>query len=270
MLALLGPSGCGKSSTLKMVAGIEAVTAGRILFDGVTHDQTEAMAMADCVAVMNDGELQQVGSPKSLYAHPANRFVAGFIGESPMNLFAAGVSAAKAAAIRVGDPRDPATVVGPLIRPQQCLFIAGQIEAAVAQGARLLAGGSHDGRSFAPTVLADVTPEMAICHEESFGPVTSLLRARDAEHALQIANDTAYRLSSANITNDLQKAFDFALRSESGMVPINDTTIADEPHIAFGGVKGSGFGREGGRASMEEMTELKSITVQLGQRAYPF
>jgi len=111
---------------------------------------------------------------------------------------------------------------------------------------------------------------MSIYHEESFGPVTSLIEARDSEHALEIANDTAYGLSSAIVTNDLQKAFDFALRSEAGMVHINDTTIADEPHIAFGGVKGSGVGREGGRASIEEMTELKWITVQLGKRAYPF
>lgn len=176
----------------------------------------------------------------------------------------------KAAGIRVGDPRDPATVVGPLIKPEQCEFIAAQIAEAQRQGARVLAGGSFDGPFFQPTVLADVTPAMRIYHEESFGPVTSLIRARDSEHALEIANDTAYGLSSAIITNDLQKAFDFSLRSEAGMVHVNDTTISDEPHIAFGGVKGSGFGREGGRASIEEMTELKWITVQLGQRQYPF
>jgi aldehyde dehydrogenase (NAD+) len=161
-------------------------------------------------------------------------------------------------------------VVGPLIRPQQCEFIAGQIADAVAKGAKVLTGGLFDGPYFQPTVLADVTPEMTIYHEESFGPVTSLICADDAEHALAIANDTAYGLSSAVITNDLQKAFDFALRSEAGMVHINDTTISDEPHIAFGGVKGSGFGREGGRVAIEEMTELKWITVQMGKRSYPF
>ena len=176
----------------------------------------------------------------------------------------------KAKGIRVGDPRDPATVVGPLIRPQQCQFIRGQIDDAVAKGARLLAGGTYEGAFFKPTVLADVTPQMNIYDEESFGPVTSLIRARDAGHALQIANDTAYGLSSAIVTNDLQKAMDFAMRSESGMVHVNDTTISDESHIAFGGVKQSGFGREGGRASIEEMTELKWITLQMGQRAYPF
>ena len=176
----------------------------------------------------------------------------------------------KAKGIRVGDPRDPATVVGPLIRPQQCQFIRGQIDDAVAKGARLLAGGTYEGAFFQPTVLADVTPAMAIYDEESFGPVTSLIRARDAEHALQIANDTAFGLSSAIVTNDLQKALDFAMRSESGMVHINDTTISDESHIDFGGVKQSGFGREGGRASIDEMTEVKWITLQMGQRSYPF
>jgi acyl-CoA reductase-like NAD-dependent aldehyde dehydrogenase len=190
--------------------------------------------------------------------------------EAPLYDRFAQAFAVKARGIKVGDPRDPATVIGPLIRPQQCVAIADQIQTAIKQGAKVLAGGSHDGRTFQPTVLAEVTPEMTIYHEESFGPVTSLIRARDAEHALEIANDTVYGLSSAIITNDLQKAFDFALRSESGMVHINDTTIADEPHVAFGGVKGSGFGREGGRSSIEEMTELKWITVQMGQRAYPF
>jgi acyl-CoA reductase-like NAD-dependent aldehyde dehydrogenase len=144
--------------------------------------------------------------------------------EAPLYDRFAQAFAVKARGIKVGDPRDPATVIGPLIRPQQCVAIADQIQTAIKQ----------------------------------------------AEHALEIANDTVYGLSSAIITNDLQKAFDFALRSESGMVHINDTTIADEPHVAFGGVKGSGFGREGGRSSIEEMTELKWITVQMGQRAYPF
>ena len=190
--------------------------------------------------------------------------------EAPLMAKFAEAFTAKAKTIKVGDPRDPTTVVGPLIRPQQCVFIAGQIAEAVAKGATVLTGGTYEGAFFQPTVLAGVTPEMSIYHEESFGPVTSLIEARDSEHALEIANDTAYGLSSAIVTNDLQKAFDFALRSEAGMVHINDTTIADEPHIAFGGVKGSGVGREGGRASIEEMTELKWITVQLGKRAYPF
>lgn len=177
---------------------------------------------------------------------------------------------AKARTVKVGDPRDPATVIGPLIRPSQCAYIDGHIADARAKGADLLLGGSHEGPYYQPTVLAKVTAEMRIYHEETFGPVVSLFRAADSEEALRIANDTAYGLSAALMTNDLQKAFDLSLRLESGMVHVNDCTISDEPHVPFGGVKNSGFGREGGRYSMEEMTELKWITVQHGKRRFPF
>jgi aldehyde dehydrogenase (NAD+) len=177
---------------------------------------------------------------------------------------------AKARTIKVGDPRDPATVIGPLIRQSQCSFIAGQIDDAVSKGAVVCCGGAHRGPFFEATVLGGVTSAMSVYGEESFGPVTSVLRADDYEHALFLANDTHAGLSSAVVTNDLQKAFDFALRSESGMVHINDTTISDEPHIDFGGVKESGFGREGGMASIAEMTEVKWVTFQMGKREFPF
>ncbi len=177
---------------------------------------------------------------------------------------------AKARTIKVGDPRDPTTVIGPLIRPSQCGFISGQIEDAISKGARVCCGGTYRGSFFDATVLGGVTAGMSVYGEESFGPVTSVLRADDYEHALHLANDTRAGLSSAVVTNDLQKAFDFALRSESGMVHINDTTISDEPHIDFGGVKESGFGREGGMASIAEMTEVKWVTFQMGKRTFPF
>jgi acyl-CoA reductase-like NAD-dependent aldehyde dehydrogenase len=178
--------------------------------------------------------------------------------------------ASKAKGIKVGDPRDPQTVIGPLIRPQQSLFIRGQIDDALAKGARLLAGGEYQGAYFQATVLVDVTPSMAIYDEESFGPVTSIYRASDFEHALALANDTQYGLSAAIVTNDLQKAMRFSQRSTAGMVHINDTTISDEPHIAFGGNQNSGFGREGGMASMDEMSEIKWVTIQMGKREFPF
>ncbi len=89
------------------------------------------------------------------------------------------------------------------------------------------------------------------------------------EEALTLANDTSYGLSSAIITNDMQRALDLSFRLEAGMVHINDCTVADEPHVPFGGIKNSGFGREGGRFSMDEMTEVKWITMQMGQRAFP-
>lgn len=176
----------------------------------------------------------------------------------------------KAKAIKVGPPRDPASVVGPLIRESQCAFIDTQIADAVARGAKLECGGSHEGRYYQPTVLTGVTDEMRIYNEESFGPVVSLIKVEDSEEALKVANDTTYGLSAAVITNDLQKAIDLSLRLESGMVHVNDCTITDEPHVPFGGVKSSGFGREGGRSSWEELTEQKWITIQLGKRDFPF
>ncbi len=177
---------------------------------------------------------------------------------------------AKVGKLKVGDPREHDTVVGPLITVQQCKFIAGQIADAKGKGATVLTGGSYEGQYFKPTILTGVTREMAVYREESFGPVVAVYRAKDAEDALRIANDSPYGLSAALITNDFQKALDLAMRLESGMVHVNHSTAYDEPHVPFGGVKESGMGREGGHFSMEEMTELKWVTMQLGQRHYPF
>ena len=171
---------------------------------------------------------------------------------------------------QVGDPHDPQTVIGPLIDRKQCRVLDGHVADAVAKGAKLLTGGKSDGAFYQPTILAGVTPDMLVFREESFGPAVSVIRAADSEEALTLANDSCYGLSSGLITNDLQKAFDLSLRLEAGMVHINDSSIMDEPHVPFGGVKDSGFGREGGHHSMDEMTELKWITVQLGQRKFPF
>jgi aldehyde dehydrogenase (NAD+) len=161
-------------------------------------------------------------------------------------------------------------VIGPLIRGSQCALIDEHVKDALDKGARVLTGATHVDNFYQPTVVAGVTPEMRIYAEESFGPITSIIMAESADEALTIANDTSYGLAAGVITNDLQKAMDLALKLETGMVHINDTTVSDEPHVPFGGIKSSGFGREGGIYSMEEMTELKWITIQLGQRQFPF
>lgn len=178
--------------------------------------------------------------------------------------------ATKVKSLKMGDPRDPHTVIGPLIDRKQCGVLDLHVNDAVAKGAKLLTGGKSEGAFYQPTVLAGVTREMIVFREESFGPAVSVIRAADSEDALQLANDSCYGLSAGLITNDLQKAFDLSLRLESGMVHINDSSIMDEPHVPFGGVKDSGFGREGGHYSMDEMTELKWVTVQLGQHQFPF
>ena len=178
--------------------------------------------------------------------------------------------AAKAKTLQVGDPRDPHTVIGPLIRSSQCPMIDRKVKDAVAAGARLLTGGHYEGNFYHPTVLADVTPEMAAFRDELFGPVAAVTRATDSDHALALANNSTYGLSSAVLTNNMQLAMKFALELEAGMVHLNGPTIHDEATVPFGGVKDSGSGREGGRWSLEEMTEVKWVTIQMGRRHYPF
>jgi len=171
---------------------------------------------------------------------------------------------------KVGDPREHDTIIGPLIQARQCEFIKSQLEDAEKKGARILTGGTYENNFFQPTVVADVNDKMSLYKDENFGPVIGVVPAKDSDEALAIANDNDYGLSSAVITNDLQKAMKFALELEAGAVHINHCTIHDEPHVPFGGVKNSGLGKEGGRFLMEEMTELKWVTIQLGKRQYPF
>jgi len=178
--------------------------------------------------------------------------------------------AAKVSTLKVGNPRDPEVLVGPLIRPTQAQFVKEQLDQAVVEGARLLTGGSFVDSFFQPTVVADVTQQMSIFRTECFAPVASVTRATDHENALAIANDSDYGLSSAVITNDLQKAMFISRGIEAGMCHINGPTIRDEAVVPFGGIKNSGLGREGGRYAMEEVTEVKWVTIQQGQQQYPF
>ena len=172
--------------------------------------------------------------------------------------------------IKVGDPNKPDTAVGPLISENALEKIKTHIDDAVKKGAKLLTGGHLEGLVWKPSVLAGVTPDMKVSDEETFAPLVSIYSAKDYEEALKMANDTYYGLSSAIITNDLQKAFDFSLRIKAGSVHINDNAFDDDPNAPFGGFKGSGHGKENGQYSIEDMTQLKWVTVQLGERPLPF
>ena len=207
-----------------------------------------------------------------LFIHQGQICMAGsrIIVESPVYEQFVEKFAAKAQKMQVGDPRDPHTVIGPLIRSSQCPMIDRKVKEAVTKGARLVTGGKYEGNFYYPTVLADVTPEMAAFRDELFGPVAAVSRATDAEHALALANNSSYGLSSAVLTNNMQLAMKFAMELEAGMVHLNGPTVHDEGIVPFGGVKDSGSGREGGRWSLEEMTEVKWVTIQMGKRQYPF
>lgn len=163
--------------------------------------------------------------------------------------------------MKIGDLHAADTDVGYLTDPNQWKVLDAHIADAVGKGATLMLGGQHTGNCYMPSLLKDVTPEMDVFYEESFGPLASVVCAKDAEEALRLANDNRYGLSSAVLTNDLNQALYFADNLEAGMVHINDSTICGSAIAPFGGVKASGFGREGSTFSMEEFTEVKWITI---------
>jgi aldehyde dehydrogenase (NAD+) len=133
-----------------------------------------------------------------------------------------------------------------------------------------LAGGKYEGRVYQATVLSNVTRDMRAWQEEIFGPVAPVLAVKDAEEALEVANDTSYGLSAGLITPDLEKAIYLAEGLEAGMVHVNDASVDAEASIPFGGSKWSGQGREGGRYSIDGLTEMKWVTIQKQKRQYPF
>ena len=190
--------------------------------------------------------------------------------ETPVAERFAKALAAKAQTLKVGDPRSPDTVIGPVINDRQMQKIRAHVDEAVQAGAKPLCGARHDGPYYYPTVLTDVSTDMAVFREETFGPVVSVMAVRDEEEAVRMANDTTYGLVAGIITGDFQKGLALAERIESGMVHINDATVNDEPHCPFGGVKGSGFGRHGGRMLVDEFTDQRWITMQRAPRSYPF
>lgn len=215
-------------------------------------DVDEAVRIAASGAFSNQGQLCMATSRILVEAPLYEPFCAGL--------------ASAAEALKVGDPTDPAVSIGPLIDAGHGPFVLGQIADAVAKGARVIAGGTCDGPFFRPTVLRDVTPDMRIFREESFAPVTSVVRVRDAEDALEKCNDNLYGLSAAVLTHDLDKAVELGMRIDAGMVHINDMTYLSATTAPSGGTRESGLGREGGRYSMDEYTELKWLTFQTGGR----
>ena len=171
--------------------------------------------------------------------------------------------------LKYGDPHDPLNFVGPLIRERQCAFLDELIKDAVDKGATLVCGGKHEGTLYQPSLLIDVTPEMRVFREECFGPLTCVVRAKDPEDALALCNLNSYGLTSALFTGDLTLAMRLAPRMESGMVHVNDATVMGSRQAPFGGVKGSGMGREGGAFSIESFTELKWIAIRYEKKGFP-
>jgi acyl-CoA reductase-like NAD-dependent aldehyde dehydrogenase len=176
----------------------------------------------------------------------------------------------KTRGLKSGDPKEHDTIIGPLISEDALATVKGRVDQAVEKGAKVLVGGAADGPNYQATLLADVPEDSEFAQVETFGPVAAIEVVDSADEAVDRANSTPYGLAAGIITSDPDRGLALAQRIQSGIVHVNDQPVHDEPQMPFGGVKDSGWGRFGGRAAMDEFTELRWITVQSGTRPFPF
>jgi methylmalonic acid semialdehyde dehydrogenase len=177
--------------------------------------------------------------------------------------------AKRAASMRIGDGSDPGTEMGPSVDESQFKTVLSYVDIGREDGATLVCGGDRatgagldKGYFVHPAVFDNVTPDMRIAREEVFGPVLSVLRVKDFEEAMRVANDCEYGLSSSIFSNDATRIFRFVDEIETGMTHINSPTTGGEAHIPFGGIKGTGIGdREQGSTALDFYTELKVVYV---------
>jgi acyl-CoA reductase-like NAD-dependent aldehyde dehydrogenase len=174
------------------------------------------------------------------------------------------------ATLPVGDPRTGTVFLGSVVDETSAAKVETLIADATSKGANLFGGGERKGTIMPAAIVDRVTPGMALYSEESFGPVVAMIRVKDAEEALRVANDSEYGLSAAIFTKDVARGIALAQRIESGICHVNGPTVHDEAQMPFGGVKASGYGRFGGRAGIAEFTELRWITVETQPGQYPF
>ncbi|MBD0671511.1 aldehyde dehydrogenase family protein [Kitasatospora sp. NPDC091335] len=177
---------------------------------------------------------------------------------------------AKVASLVVGDPRDPATHIGPLINPVQADALDAQVDQAVAAGATALLRGTTVGSLMAPTVLTGLAEDAPILRNELFGPIVLLVPFDGEDEAVRLANDSPFGLSGAVHTGNVERGVKVAQRVETGMIHVNGGTIADEPGVPFGGEKNSGVGRLNGEATVDAFTTVKWISVQHERAVFPF
>jgi benzaldehyde dehydrogenase (NAD) len=218
-------------------------------------DLDEAVKAAAFGAFMNQGQICMSTERIIVVDAVADAFVEKF--------------AAKASSLAVGDPREGKTPLGAVVDLKTVTHVQGLVADAVAAGAIQVSGGPARGVLMPATVVDKVTPAMRLFREESFGPVVGVIRARDEEHAIALANDTEYGLSASVFTRDIARGLKVARRIQSGICHVNGPTVHDEAQMPFGGVKASGYGRFGGKAGIDAFTELRWITVETQAGHFP-
>jgi len=218
-------------------------------------DLDEAVKAAAFGAFMNQGQICMSTERLVVDRKVADDFVGKF--------------AAKANTLVAGDPHKGNTPLGAVVSREAVNKVQDLIKDAMGKGAKLVAGGRAEGAIMDAAVLDHVTPDMKIYYEESFGPVVCVVRAQDDEDAIRIANDTEYGLSAAVFSRNIPRAMNVARRIESGICHVNGPTVHDEAQMPFGGTKASGYGRFGGKAGIDQFTELRWITIETQPGRFP-
>lgn len=208
----------------------------------------EAVKAAAFGAFMNQGQICMSTERIIVTAPIADEFAERF--------------AEKARSMAVGDPREGKTPLGAVVDQKTVTHVNGLIDDATAAGAKVIAGGKANTVLMPATVVDGVTDRMKLYRDESFGPVVAIIRAKDEADAVRLANDSEYGLSAAVFTRDTARGLKVARQIRSGMCHINGPTVHDEAQMPFGGVGASGYGRFGGKAGIDQFTELRWITME--------
>lgn len=238
---------------IKQLAGSKKVTlelgsnAPNLIFEDANLDAAISSIVTGGFAYAGQAciSVQRIYVQKTLYQTFLDRFVP------------------RVASLRVGNPAEETTDVGPLITEEAAVRVEQWVQEAVENGAKVLTGGKREGAIYHPTVLVDVKPDMKVVCQEVFGPLVVVIPFDTEEEAVSLANASDYGLQAGVFTSDINRAFRLADELETGGVWINDVSTVRQDNYPYGGVKRSGIGKEGVKYAVEDMTEVKFIGVKL-------